>query len=109
VRVPGSAKTTLFSVNGAAYPSPGQRPGFAPPFHSALKGRPIGSPTHRHIDNSRKGQTLLYGAGKGYALCSESQQRFASKYRLSLPIEEELAAELERRHILDWPEKGGEE
>jgi predicted nuclease of restriction endonuclease-like (RecB) superfamily len=42
-----------------------------------------------------------------YSVLSESQQLFASKYRLILPSEEELAAELERRHILDWPEKGG--
>lgn len=40
-----------------------------------------------------------------YSVLSESQQLFASKYRLILPSEEELAAELERRHILDWPEK----
>jgi predicted nuclease of restriction endonuclease-like (RecB) superfamily len=38
-----------------------------------------------------------------YSVLSESQQLFASKYRLILPSEEELAAELERRHILDWP------
>jgi predicted nuclease of restriction endonuclease-like (RecB) superfamily len=44
-----------------------------------------------------------------YSVLSESQQLFASKYRLILPSEEELAAELERRHILDWPEKGGED
>jgi predicted nuclease of restriction endonuclease-like (RecB) superfamily len=42
-----------------------------------------------------------------YSVLSESQQLFASKYRLILPSEEELAAELERRHILDWPVKGG--
>lgn len=44
-----------------------------------------------------------------YSVLSESQQLFASKYRLILPSEEELAAELARRHILDWPEKGGSE
>lgn len=44
-----------------------------------------------------------------YSVLSESQQLFASKYRLLLPSEEELQAELERRHILDWPEpEGGE-
>lgn len=43
-----------------------------------------------------------------YSVLSESQQLFASKYRLILPSEEELLAELERRHILDWPEQGGE-
>lgn len=37
-----------------------------------------------------------------YSVLSESQQLFASKYRLVLPSEEELQAELERRHILDW-------
>jgi predicted nuclease of restriction endonuclease-like (RecB) superfamily len=39
-----------------------------------------------------------------YSVLSESQQLFASKYRLVLPSEEELQAELERRHILDWPQ-----
>lgn len=39
-----------------------------------------------------------------YSVLSESQQLFASKYRLLLPSEEELQAEPERRHILDWPE-----
>lgn len=45
-----------------------------------------------------------------YSVLSESQQLFASKYRLILPSEEELQAELERRHILDWPqpEEGGQ-
>jgi predicted nuclease of restriction endonuclease-like (RecB) superfamily len=44
-----------------------------------------------------------------YSVLSESQQLFASKYRLVLPSEEELQAELERRHILDWPQpEGGE-
>lgn len=40
-----------------------------------------------------------------YSVLSESQQIFASKYRLVLPSEEELRAELERRHILDWPQQ----
>lgn len=44
-----------------------------------------------------------------YSVLSESQQLFASKYRLVLPSEEELQAELERRHILDWPQRGEEE
>lgn len=43
-----------------------------------------------------------------YSVLSESQQLFASKYRLILPSEEELLAELERRHILDWPQREGE-
>ena len=32
--MPGS-----LSTNGATYDSPGQRPGYASPFHQALKGR----------------------------------------------------------------------
>ncbi len=44
-----------------------------------------------------------------YSVLSESQQLFASKYRLVLPSEEELRAELERRHILDWPQRDGDE
>lgn len=39
-----------------------------------------------------------------YSVLSESQQLFASRYRLVLPSEEELQAELERRHVLDWPQ-----
>jgi len=35
-----------------------------------------------------------------YSVLKESRQLFASKYRLVLPAEEELRAELERRHIL---------
>lgn len=42
-----------------------------------------------------------------YSVLSESQQLFASKYRLVLPSEEELQSELERRHILDWPQQEG--
>ena len=38
-----------------------------------------------------------------YSVLSESQQLFASKYRLVLPSEEELREELERRHILQLP------
>ena len=41
-----------------------------------------------------------------YSVLSESQQLFASKYRLILPSEEELQSELERRHVLDWPPPG---
>lgn len=43
-----------------------------------------------------------------YSVLRESQQLFASKYRLVLPSEEELQAELERRHILDWPQQEGD-
>jgi predicted nuclease of restriction endonuclease-like (RecB) superfamily len=39
-----------------------------------------------------------------YSVLSERPQLFASKYRLVLPSEDELAAELERRHVLDVPE-----
>lgn len=44
-----------------------------------------------------------------YSVLRESQQLFASKYRLVLPSEEELQAELESRHILDWPQQDGGE
>jgi hypothetical protein len=33
-------KSAVFSANGAAHTSPGQRPGYAPSLHQALKGRP---------------------------------------------------------------------
>ena len=36
---PIAATPLVFSANGAAYTSPGQRPGSASPFHPALKGR----------------------------------------------------------------------
>lgn len=42
-----------------------------------------------------------------YSVLSESRQLFASKYRLVLPSEDELRTELERRHILQLPSKGG--
>lgn len=32
-------KSAVFSANGAAHTSPGQRPGYASSFHQALKGR----------------------------------------------------------------------
>ena len=41
-----------------------------------------------------------------YSVLCESQQLFASKYRLVLPGEEELRDELERRHILQLPDSG---
>jgi hypothetical protein len=37
--VPNFANAAVFSANGAAHTSPGQRPGYAPSFHQALKGR----------------------------------------------------------------------
>lgn len=49
-----------------------------------------------------KDETLVH-----YSVLRESQQLFASKYRLVLPSEEELQSELERRHILDWPQQEG--
>jgi len=39
-----------------------------------------------------------------YSVLSESQQLFASKYRLILPSEEELCTELLRRHIIELPD-----
>ena len=42
-----------------------------------------------------------------YSVLSERPQLFASKYRTVLPSEEELAAELERRHVLDGTMIGG--
>lgn len=41
-----------------------------------------------------------------YSVLQESQQLFASKYRLILPSEDELRDELERRHIIELPEEG---
>ncbi len=38
-----------------------------------------------------------------YSVLSESEQLFASKYRLLLPSEDEFRRELERRHVLDIP------
>ena len=36
---PIAAKSVVFSANGAAHTSPGQRPGYASSFNQALKGR----------------------------------------------------------------------
>lgn len=45
-----------------------------------------------------------------YSVLSENRRLFASKYRLILPSEEELRAELERRHVLELPrERSGDE
>jgi hypothetical protein len=44
-----------------------------------------------------------------YSVLSENRQLFASKYLLILPSGQELQAELERRHILEWPTEGGGE
>ena len=65
-----------------------------------LKRAADDNPTLGIILCADKDETLVR-----YSVLSESQQLFASKYRLVLPSEEELKAELERRHILDWPEQ----
>ena len=74
----------------------------------------------RMFDDLKRGQDdnptlgIILCAGKDetmvrYSVLSESQQLFASKYRLVLPSEEELQAELQRRHILDWSRLEGDE
>jgi hypothetical protein len=40
-----------------------------------------------------------------YSVLKDSEQLFASKYRLVLPTEEELMAELEREVSLYWEKK----
>jgi len=67
-----------------------------------LKRGPDDNPTLGIILCADKDETLVR-----YSVLSENQQLFASKYLLVLPSEEELQTELERRHILDWPEEGG--
>ncbi len=62
------------------------------------------NPTLGIILCADKDETLVH-----YSVLRESQQLFASKYRLVLPSEEELQAELERRHILDWPQQEEDE
>ena len=62
------------------------------------------NPTLGIILCADKDETLVH-----YSVLRESQQLFASQYRLVLPSEEELCAELERRHILDWPQPVGDE
>ena len=66
-----------------------------------LKRGPDDNPTLGIILCTDKDDTLVR-----YSVLSESQQLFASKYRLVLPSEEELRDELERRHILQWPDSG---
>jgi len=58
------------------------------------------NPTLGIILCADKDETLVH-----YSVLRESQQLFASKYRLILPSEQELQAELERRHILEWPQQ----
>lgn len=58
------------------------------------------NPTIGIILCADKDETLVH-----YSVLRESQQLFASKYRLVLPSEEELQSELERRHILDWSQQ----
>ena len=62
------------------------------------------NPTLGIILCADKDETLVH-----YSVLSESQQLFASKYRLVLPSEVELQGELERRHILDWSQQNGSE
>lgn len=57
------------------------------------------NPTLGIILCADKDETLVH-----YSVLRESQQLFASKYRVVLPSEAELQAELERRHILNWPQ-----
>ena len=66
-----------------------------------LKRGPDDNPTLGIILCTDKDDTLVR-----YSVLSESQQLFASKYRLVLPSEEELRDELERRHILQLPDSG---
>jgi hypothetical protein len=40
ISAPIAATPAVFSTNGAAHTSPGQRPGYASSFNQALKGRP---------------------------------------------------------------------
>lgn len=60
-----------------------------------LKRTPDDNPTLGLILCTDKDETMVR-----YSVLSESQQLFASRYRLVLPTEEELLAELERRHVL---------
>ena len=66
-----------------------------------LKGAPDDNPTIGIILCTDKDDTVVR-----YSVLNESRQLFASKYRLVLPSEEELRDELDRRHILQLPEKG---
>ena len=63
-----------------------------------LKRAPDDNPTLGIILCADKDDTIVR-----YSVLSESQQLFASKYRLILPSEEELRDELDRRHILHLP------
>jgi len=65
-----------------------------------LKRGPDDNPTLGIILCTDKDDTIVR-----YSVLSESRRLFASKYRLVLPSEEELRAELEHRHILTLPEK----
>jgi predicted nuclease of restriction endonuclease-like (RecB) superfamily len=67
-----------------------------------LKRGPDDNPTLGIILCADKDETLVR-----YSVLKESQQLFASKYRLILPSEEELRAELERRHVFELPERDG--
>jgi predicted nuclease of restriction endonuclease-like (RecB) superfamily len=67
-----------------------------------LKRAPDDNPTIGIILCADKDDTIVR-----YSVLNESQQLFASKYRLVLPSEDELRDELERRHILQLPGNGG--
>ena len=67
-----------------------------------LKRGPDDNPTLGIILCADKDDTIVR-----YSVLSESQQLFASKYRLVLPSEEDLRDELERRHILQLPVERG--
>ena len=69
-----------------------------------LKRGPDDNPTLGIILCADKDDTLVR-----YSVLSERQQLFASKYRLVLPSEEELRDELERHHILQLPDAGGQD
>jgi predicted nuclease of restriction endonuclease-like (RecB) superfamily len=70
-----------------------------------LKRAESDNPTLGIILCADKDETIVH-----YSVLSESQQLFASKYRLVLPSEEEFRAELERRHVLELPgEQRGDE
>lgn len=63
-----------------------------------LKRAPDDNPTLGIILCTDKEDTIVR-----YSVLRESQQLFASKYRLILPSEDELLEELSRRHILELP------
>lgn len=69
-----------------------------------LKRLPEDNPTIGLILCSQRDETVVH-----YSILKESEQIFASKYRLILPTEEELKAELERERQLLSNIKGSEQ